>query len=109
MLGIAIHCIQHSQTMLEHGVCELAHSFFHYRLYFLLSAKIYFLSYIISLKGCRFTRNSLPSKLESRFLRNEADLAFLSTIKLSMCAFRDICSQYRSENSMENMGHNLVD
>ena len=30
MLGIAIHCIQHSQAMLEHGVCELAHSFFHF-------------------------------------------------------------------------------
>ena len=29
MLGIAIHCIQHSQAMLEHGVCEPAHSFFH--------------------------------------------------------------------------------
>ena len=28
MLGIAIRCIQHSQAMLEHGVCELAHSFF---------------------------------------------------------------------------------
>ena len=27
MLGIAIHCIQHSQAMLEHWVCELAHSF----------------------------------------------------------------------------------
>ena len=30
MLGIAIHCIQHSQAMLECGVCELAHSFFHF-------------------------------------------------------------------------------
>ena len=30
MLGIAIHCIQYSQAMLERGVCELAHSFFHY-------------------------------------------------------------------------------
>ena len=30
MLGIAIHCIQHSQAMLEHRVCELAHSFFHF-------------------------------------------------------------------------------
>ena len=30
ILGIAIHCIQHSQAMLERGVCELAHSFFHY-------------------------------------------------------------------------------
>ena len=29
MLGIAIHCIQHTQAMLERGVCELAHSFFH--------------------------------------------------------------------------------
>ena len=29
MLVIAIHCIQHSQAMLERGVCELAHSFFH--------------------------------------------------------------------------------
>ena len=29
MLGIAIHCIQHSRAMLERGVCELAHSFFH--------------------------------------------------------------------------------
>ena len=29
MLGIAICCIQHSQAMLERGVCELAHSFFH--------------------------------------------------------------------------------
>ena len=29
MLGIAIHCIQHSQAMMERGVCELAHSFFH--------------------------------------------------------------------------------
>ena len=29
ILGIAIHCIQHSQAMLERGVCELAHSFFH--------------------------------------------------------------------------------
>ena len=30
MFGIAIPCIQHSQAMLEHGVCELAHSFFHF-------------------------------------------------------------------------------
>ena len=30
MLGIAIRCIQHSQTMLERGVSELAHSFFHF-------------------------------------------------------------------------------
>ena len=30
MLGIAIHCIQHSQAILERGVCELAHSFFHF-------------------------------------------------------------------------------
>ena len=30
MLWIAIRCIQHSQTMLECGVCELAHSFFHF-------------------------------------------------------------------------------
>ena len=30
MLGIAIHCIQPSQAMLERGVCELAHSFFHW-------------------------------------------------------------------------------
>ena len=30
MLGIAICCIQLSQAMLERGVCELAHSFFHY-------------------------------------------------------------------------------
>ena len=29
-LGIAIHYIQHSQAMLERGVCELAHSFFHF-------------------------------------------------------------------------------
>ena len=29
MLEIAIRCIQHSQAMLERGVCELAHSFFH--------------------------------------------------------------------------------
>ena len=29
MLGIAIHCIQHFQAMLECGVCELAQSFFH--------------------------------------------------------------------------------
>ena len=35
MLGIAIHCIQHSQAMLERGVCELAHSFFHYGIFFL--------------------------------------------------------------------------
>ena len=28
MLGIAIPCLQHSQAILEHGVCELAHSFF---------------------------------------------------------------------------------
>ena len=30
MLGIAFHSIQHSHAMLERGVCELAHSFFHY-------------------------------------------------------------------------------
>ena len=29
MLGIAIHCIQHSQAMMDRGVCELAHSFVH--------------------------------------------------------------------------------
>ena len=34
MLGIAIRCIQHSQTMLERGVCEVAHSFFHYNITF---------------------------------------------------------------------------
>ena len=28
MLGISIHCIQHSQAILERGVCEFAHSFF---------------------------------------------------------------------------------
>ena len=33
MLGIAIHCIQLSQAMLERGVCELAHSFFHPRIF----------------------------------------------------------------------------
>mgnify|MGYP003683265757 CR=1 FL=1 len=32
MLGIAIQCIQHSQAMLERGVCELAHSSFHFTL-----------------------------------------------------------------------------
>ena len=32
MLGIAICCIQHSQAMLERGVCELAHSFFHFKI-----------------------------------------------------------------------------
>ena len=32
MLGIAIHCIQRSQAMLERGVCELAHSFFQIRM-----------------------------------------------------------------------------
>ena len=32
LLGIAIHCIQHSQAMLERGVCELAHSFFHWNM-----------------------------------------------------------------------------
>ena len=30
MLGIAIHCIQHSQAMLECGLCELANSFFYF-------------------------------------------------------------------------------
>ena len=30
MLGITIHCIQYSQAMLERGVFELPHSFFHY-------------------------------------------------------------------------------
>ena len=30
IIGIAIHCIQHSQAMLERRVCELAHSFFHF-------------------------------------------------------------------------------
>ena len=33
MLGIANHCIQHSQAMLERGLCELAHSFFHLKKY----------------------------------------------------------------------------
>ena len=37
MLGIAIHCIQHSQAMLERGVCELTHSFFHFMLAKLLN------------------------------------------------------------------------
>ena len=32
MLGIAIRCIQHSQAMVERGVCELDHSFFHYKI-----------------------------------------------------------------------------
>ena len=30
ILGIAIRCIQHSQATLERGVCEFAHSFFHF-------------------------------------------------------------------------------
>ena len=30
MHDIIICYVQHSQAMLEHGVCELAHSFFHY-------------------------------------------------------------------------------
>ena len=30
MLGIAIHYIQHTQAMLDRGVFELAHSFFHF-------------------------------------------------------------------------------
>ena len=29
MHGIGIHYVQYCQAMLEHGVCELAHSFFH--------------------------------------------------------------------------------
>ena len=42
MLGIAICYIQHSQAM--HGVCELAHSFFHYKIgrgFFFVSAKLH--------------------------------------------------------------------
>ena len=38
MLEIAIRCTctQHSQAMVERGVCELAHSFFHFlKLFFL--------------------------------------------------------------------------
>ena len=52
MLGIAIHCIQHSQAMLERGVYELAHSFFHcscvlhkHTCNFLISILEYFLYY----------------------------------------------------------------
>ena len=30
MHGIAIRYVQHCQAMLERGVCELAHSFFHH-------------------------------------------------------------------------------
>ena len=42
MLGITIHYIQHSQTMLERGVCELAHSFFHFlKIEFTVSTLIY--------------------------------------------------------------------
>ena len=33
-LEIDIRCIQHSQAMLERGVCELAHSFFHSACFF---------------------------------------------------------------------------
>ena len=33
MFGNAIRCIQHFQAMLERGVCELAHSFFHLQIY----------------------------------------------------------------------------
>ena len=31
MLGFTIHYIQHSQAMLERGLCELAHFFFTFR------------------------------------------------------------------------------
>ena len=42
MLGIAIHCILHSQAMLERRVCELAHSFFHFfRLHLAFDWKIF--------------------------------------------------------------------
>ena len=39
MLGIAIHRIQHSQAMLERGVCELAHSFFHLNIWIRFTQK----------------------------------------------------------------------
>ena len=55
MLGIAIRCIQHSQAMLERGVCELAHSFFHFKI---LSERM------ISLLNLLFVdMSSVPRKL----------------------------------------------
>ena len=40
MLGIAICWIQHSQAMLERGVCDLAHSFFHILMWLNLQVKL---------------------------------------------------------------------
>ena len=51
MLGIAIRCIQHSQAMLERGVCELPHFFFHFALLKLLQKSL------IVLKSQRTLRN----------------------------------------------------
>ena len=48
MIGIAIPCIQHSQAMLERGICELAHSFFHF--YKKISAKSSVFPYIFHIK-----------------------------------------------------------
>ena len=41
MLGIVIHCIQHSQAMFERGVCEFAHSFFHNNKIVVLKLNVY--------------------------------------------------------------------
>ena len=42
MLGIAILCMQHSQAMLERGVCKIAHFFFHYTAVHIYSGSIQF-------------------------------------------------------------------
>ena len=49
MLGIAIHCLQHSQAMLERGVCELAHSFFHCVCWFI--SLLIFITHMFCLSG----------------------------------------------------------
>ena len=46
MLGISIRCIQHSQAMIERGVCELAHSFFHYSFFFSFLVMLMFVVFV---------------------------------------------------------------
>ena len=60
MLGIAIRSIQHSQAMLERGVCELAHF-----LSFLLKSTFINMLGLLNAKTTRYHLNALNLKIQS--------------------------------------------
>ena len=88
LLGISIRCIQHSQTMLEREVCELAHSFFQFYNCFYLENYFNVHAQVLVDRTCY-----IPPRY---FLMFRWSYIFPTQYQASVCSYFNISHKFRN-------------